>query len=424
MIRFLLKGLMRDRSRSLFPLLIVIAGVMLTVFLHAYYQGAVTILIQSAAHYSTGHVRVMTKAYAAEADQVPNDCALLGIDTLIADLRRCYPELRWTPRIRFGGLLDIPDASGETRAQVPVFGFAADLLSHESPERKVLNIEQAVVRGRVPQKQGEIVIAEELAQTLHVSPGQTATLISSTMHGSMAVSNFVVAGTVRFGVTAMDRGTMIADLADIQQALDMETGAGEVLGFFPDDVYRDDRATAIASEFNGRRSEPANEFSPVMGTLRTESGLSEYFDLFEMFGGVIIGIFVTAMSIVLWNAGLTGGLRRYGEVGVRLAMGEEKGHIYRSMLAESLMIGFFGSLLGTGIGLALAYYLQVKGLDVGSMMKNSTVMMSDVIRAKITPFTFVIGFLPGLIATFLGTAISGIGVYKRQTAQLFKELET
>jgi putative ABC transport system permease protein len=51
-------------------------------------------------------------------------------------------------------------------------------------------------------------------------------------------------------------------------------------------------------------------------------------------------------------------------------------------------------------------------------------MMSNVIRARITSFTYIIGFLPGLLATLLGTAISGIGIYKRQTAQLFKELET
>lgn len=423
MILFLLKGLVRDRSRSLFPIVIVATGVMLTVFLHAYVQGAITIMIQTAAHYNTGHVRVMTKAYSKEADQVPNDYALLGIDTVIAELRQRYPDLRWTPRIKFGGLLDIPDDQGETRAQVPVFGFAVDLLSHESPEWKVLNIHQAVVRGHVPQKRGEIVIADELAHTLNVTPGQTATLISSTMHGSMAVTNFTISGTVRFGVAAMDRGTMIADLADIQQALDMETGAGEILGFFPDDVYHDDRAGALATEFNSRDGEPVGPFAPVMGTLRTESGMAEYLDLVGMFSGIIIGIFVIAMSIVLWNAGLTGSLRRYGEIGLRLAMGEEKGHVYRTMLAESLMIGCFGSLLGTAIGLAMAYYLQVEGLDFGSIMKNSTMMMSDVIRAKITSFTFVIGFLPGLIATFLGTAISGIGIYKRQTAQLFKELE-
>ena len=39
----------------------------------------------------------------------------------------------------------------------------------------------------------------------------------------------------------------------------------------------------------------------------------------------------------------------------------------------------------------------------------------------------VIGYMLGLsyrgVATFLGSAISGLGIYKRKTAQLFKELE-
>ena len=50
-------------------------------------------------------------------------------------------------------------------------------------------------------------------------------------------------------------------------------------------------------------------------------------------------------------------------------------------------------------------------------------MMNNVIRAHITSTTFVIGFLPGVLATAIGTAISGAGVYKRQTASLMKELE-
>src|ERR1700690_3242319 len=117
MISFLFKGLLRDRSRSVFPLITVLAGVVLTVFLHAWMNGAVSSMIQSTAHYNTGHVCVMTHAYAKEADQIPNDLALLGIDTLMAALKRDYPDILWTPRIRFGGLLDIPDASGETKAQ-------------------------------------------------------------------------------------------------------------------------------------------------------------------------------------------------------------------------------------------------------------------------------------------------------------------
>ena len=424
MIRFLLKGLFRDRSRSLLPVLIVAAGVMLTVFFHAWVGGAVTILIQSTAHYGVGHVRVMTKAYAMQADQIPNDLALLGADTVLAGLRRTFPDLLWTPRIKFGGLLDVPDEKGETKTQAPVTGMGVNLLSADSPEWKILNVRGALVRGHLPAKHGDMLLADDLAQRLRVSPGQTVTLIGSTMYGSTAVANFTVVGTVRFGIAALDRAAVLADLSDIQQALDMKDAAGEILGFFPDDVYHEDRANQVTAEFNARYAGTADRFAPIMGTLRSESGLADYLDLVGVFSGVIIAVFVFAMSIVLWNAGLTGSLRRYGEIGVRLAIGEEKGHVYRSMIAESLMIGFGGSVVGTAIGLAFAYYLQIVGIDIGSMLKNSTMMYTDVIRAEVTPFTFVIGFIPGMLATFLGTAISGIGIYRRQTSQLFKELET
>ena len=425
MILFLLKGLLRDRSRSLFPVLIVAAGVMLTVFLQAWLNGALSGLIQSTAHYRTGHVCVMTKAYAEKADQIPNDLALLGIDTLLTTLRQRYPDLLWTPRITFGGLLDIPDEKGETREQSPVSGMGVNLLSPDSPEWKVLNIRPALVQGHLPKKRGEILIAEELAEKLHVQPGQKATLISSTMYGSMTFANFTIAGTVRFGVGPMDRSAIIADLSDIQQALDMQQGCRRNPRLFP----RRSLPRGSGKHRDRRIQCPPHEcFRQVLAdhgnASQLKAGCPIISIMLDTFSGIILGIFVFAMSIVLWNAGLTGSLRRYGEIGLRLAIGEETGHVYRSMMVESLMIGIAGSLAGTAIGLACAYYLQVHGFDIGSMMKNSTMMISDVIRAQVEPLTFVIGFLPGILATFLGTAISGIGIYKRQTSQLFKELET
>jgi len=50
-------------------------------------------------------------------------------------------------------------------------------------------------------------------------------------------------------------------------------------------------------------------------------------------------------------------------------------------------------------------------------------MMPNLVRARITPPDFYIGFIPGVISTVAGTMLSGIGIYKRKTAQLFKELE-
>jgi putative ABC transport system permease protein len=421
-IRFLLKGLLRDRSRSLFPVLIVAAGVTLTVFLFGWMRGVEASVLQSTAHFSSGYVRVTTRAYAVEAGEQPNDLALLGADTLLAGLRARYPELVWTPRITFGGLLDVADARGETRAQAPVSGMGVDLFSPGSREREMLRIGTAVVRGRAPERRGEIVVSDELARRLGIRLGEVATLIGATMNGAMALANFTVVGTVRFGVGPMDHGAMVADLADVRSALDMPDGAAAILGFFRDDLYHEREADTVAARFNAAHRS-ADPYAPVLETLRQSSGLSDLLDYIGVVLNALIGFFVFAMSIVLWNAGLMGSLRRYGEIGVRLAVGEDRGHIYRAMLAESVAIGLVGSLLGTAIGLGAVYVLQVHGFDMRPFLKDSTMMIDDVLRARVTAVGAVIGFLPGLLATLLGTAVSGIGIYRRQTSQLFKELE-
>jgi len=424
MIKFLFKGILRDKSRSLFPFLIVTAGVFLTVALYCYIKGAEASFIRSNANLLSGHVRVMTEAYAKEADQIPNDLALTELPALIQDLQARFPGFIWTPRIRFGGLLDVPDENGETRSQGPAAGMAVRLLSPQTPEIELLDLNKSLVRGRLPERPKEVLISDEFARKLGINPGERATLISSTMFGSMSLANFVVAGTVRFGVSAMDRTAMIADLGDIQDALDMKDAAGEVLGFSKDSVYRQREVDILAASFNARRGDTHDDLSPVMMTLRDQPGMALMVDRLSYATAAIVGVFLFVMSLVLWNAGLLGSLRRYGEIGVRLAIGESKGHLFRSMIYESLMIGALGTLAGTGLGLALSYYLQVKGIDISSMVRNAAMMIPTVLHSQVTPFAYVIGFVPGLLATLLGTAISGRGIYKRQTAQLFKELET
>ena len=423
MIRFLLKGLLRDRARSLLPLVTVVLGSMMTVLAFSWIQGAMSGMIESSATFEAGHVKVMSRAYAAEADQAPNDLAFTGVRALLAELERDYPGLVWTPRIKFGGLIDIPDENGETRAQGPAMGLAVDLRSDKSPERRLLNLDKAVVRGRLPEKAGEIVISDAFAARLGVGPGSTATLIGATMYGGMAVRNFTVSGTIRFGVSALDRGAALADIADVQDALDMADSAGEVLGFFRDSLYRDKEAVALAAAFNAAHGGDGGDFGPVMVPLRGQGGLAQTIDLISSVYSLMLVFFVVVMSIVLWNAGLMGSLRRYGEFGIRLALGEDKGRLYRSLIAEGLAIGVVGSIVGTAVGLGLAYYLQNTGIDISSMMRNASIVMSDVMRARVTPLSYVIGFVPGLAATFLGRAVSGIGIYKRQTARLAKEFE-
>ncbi|MFC2116336.1 ABC transporter permease [Bacteroidota bacterium] len=424
MIRFLFKGLLRDRQRSLLPIIIVAAGVSLSVLMVCYITGILGDFTDFSAKFSTGHVKIMTNSYAENSSQMPTDLALTDVSALLDEVQADYPDMEWVLRTQFGGLLDVPDENGETRSQGPVMGISIDMLTPGSKEPERLTLERILVQGEIPDQLGEILISDDLAVNLEVKPGDHVTLMGSTMYGSMCFYNFVVAGTVRFGTVVMDKGAMIADIRDVQAALDMNDASSEILGYLPGGYWDSEQAEIIKSGFNAKFSDSTDQFSPVMQMLTEQSDLAGYLELIDAMSFIMIFIFVLAMSVVLWVTGLLGGLRRYGEVGIRLAIGEQKGHIFRSMISEAILIGIIGSAFGTIIGLAFSYWLQEKGIDISGMMQGATMMMPGSFHAKIVPSAFYIGFIPGLIASSFGTVLSGIGIYKRQTAVLFKELET
>ena len=425
MIKFLLKGILRDRSRSMLPIIITSIGVALTVLLSGYMKGVFGDIIIQSAKFDTGHVKIMSKAYQEYQDQLPNDLALLEVDGIIADLNVEYPEMDWVKRIKFGGLIDVLDEAGESKGQGPVAGLSFELYSGAGTEVQRLDLEKAIISGKIPSQSKEVLISDEFATKLGLKIGDEVTYIGSTMNGSMAFSVFIISGTVRFGMPAMDRGTIVADVSDVQRILDMEGGSAEILGYLPDDLYEEEATLVIANDFNAKYEESEDEFAPIMLPLRAQSDLGSMIDISNLMSGIFIGIFILAMSVVLWNTGLLAGIRRYKEFGIRLALGESKGHIFRTFTYEAIIVGILGSVIGTMIGLAGVYYMQEVGIDISGMMDqiNTSLMMPSVLRGKVSPDLFYIGFIPGLFAMVLGNMLSGMGIYKSETAGLMKELE-
>jgi putative ABC transport system permease protein len=423
MIKFIIKGIIRDKSKSLIPIAVISVGVMVTVMMSGFLKGVFSDVINQNAKLDTGHVKIMTKPYAENKEQLPNDLALLEINELIDSLNYNYPDLIWTPRIKFGGIMDVPDALGNTKSQGPGMGLAMSLQNKESGELQRLQLNKSLKKGRLPERSGEIVLSDDYAAKLNISPGEKITFFGTTMEGSMVFQSFEMTGTVKFGSPLMDKGTFIIDIIDAQNMLDMENGTGELLGYFKDNKYDDQKALVVSENFNAKFQESEDEYAPVMVTLKDQNGLRESLDMGDAFSGIFIFIFILAMSLVLWNTGLIGGLRRYNEFGIRLALGESKNNVFKLLLIEASVIGSIGSTIGTILGLIFCYYLQEVGIDISDDTANSTIIMPSVMRAYITPNLFFIGFIPGLFSMLFGTALAGRGIYKRETARLFKELE-
>ena len=427
MIFFLTKGLLRDRSRSLFPVIIITITVAIVIFTIGFMRGSMNSVFLDTAIIVSGHEKVVTRAYKEESQMLPNDLALLDIDQMMVDLEKNYPDFFWSPRISFGGLLDIPDSDGETKEQGPVVAIGIDLLSNNSRMIEIWKLDNNLILGRLPETSDEALISQKLASKLNISVGDTGTFIGTTMHNAFTTYNFSVVGTFDLRKGQADNQMMLVDISGAQIALDMENAASEIFGFTHSLFYNDDKAVSVRNHYNNSYSDTSDIFSPIMLAMRDSSQqMGTMVDMVDGFLLIIGGVFLIIVTIVLWNMGLMNGLRRHGEFGLRLAMGESKGDVFRSMIAEAVMIGFAGTAFGTSLGLLLTYYVQEYGIDyseVVSTMSTSSLVMPNIFYAQITPDLYYIGFIPGVIATVFGTMLAGIAIYRREMAQLFKELE-
>ena len=426
MINFLFKGLIRDRSRSFFPLIIITSIVAIIIFFSGFLNGIYNSLFFNTALVNSGHIKVVTHAYNLEYQLLPNDLALLESDKLINDLEEKYQDYMWTRRITFAGLLDVPDSNGETLMQSPVFGLGIDFLSNNSKQFKVWGIDDKITKGKIFSNKNEILLSERLAERLNVNPGNIVTFIGSTMDGAFSTYNFLVSGIFNLNLGPIDKDMMIVDIKGAEIALDMENASSEILGYEKNLFFDDKETVFMRNEYNVQFSDTTDVYRPFMLALRDSNQMSTIVDFSNVIMFIIMALFLIVVTLVLWNMGIMNGLRRYGEIGMRLAIGETKSHVFKSMIAESLMIGFLGSLFGTMIGISITSYLERVGLDYSKAidsLNSSNFAMPNVFYPQVTSELFYIGFIPGILATVFGTMLAGRAIYSREMAQLFKELE-
>jgi len=427
MLKFILKGILRDRSRSLFPIIVVALIVALVIFNRGFLLGTMNGMFRDTAVISSGHVKIMTHAYQEESQLMPNDLALMNVGEITEILGLKYSDYFWSPRISFAGLLDLPDEQGETKSQGPVMAIGIDFLSSESRQFELWELEKRIDSGHMIKNANDALVGAKLAEKLGLSLGDQVTYIGTTMNNAFTTFNFTVVGTFNLGMGPLDKQMMLVDIEGARMALDMNDAASEILGFKHDLYYDDDAAVAIRNQFNAVHSDASDIFRSSMIALRDANQMGAMIDLVDWSTFIILGIFLLIAMIVLWNMGIMSGLRRYGEMGIRLAMGETKGQVYRSLILESVIIGTIGTIIGTLIGLPLTYYVQEVGIDYSAAFENlnsSSLIMSSVFYTKVTPDLYYIGFIPGVLATVFGTMLAGRAIYKREMAQLFKELET
>ena len=258
MINFLFKGLIRDRSRSFFPLIIITAIVAIVIFFSGFLNGIYNSLFFNTALVNSGHVKIVTYAYNLEHELLPNDLALLEVGNLVEKLEDKYDDYIWAPRITFAGLLDVPDDNGETLSQSPIVALGIDFLSENSKQLEIWNLREKVTKGKIFSNKNEAILSEKLSNRLNINPGDIVTYIGATMYGGFATYNFLVSGIFDLNLGPIDKDMMIVDFKGAQYALDMDDAASEILGYKKGLIFDDKETVLMRDIYNAEYADTSD----------------------------------------------------------------------------------------------------------------------------------------------------------------------
>jgi len=431
MIAFLFRGILRDKSRFLFPFSIVAIGVTLVITLVGFMEGVFMGMIDMTANLDAGHLRLVNKPFYDEEHLRPLDRSLAAQSETLNWLKKNSPEkTRWSPRIRWGALLDVPDKNGNTVSQTPIVGMALDLKDKKSLELKRLRLEESLIDGKIPEQDKEMLMGDQLAKTLNIELNQAVTLLGQSFDGGLVMDNYRVVGLVKFGVSAMDKKMVLIDLADAQDSFYMEDMITDWLGFLPAqyslgdyEAIKKNMKQPLSKLIEMPPKSWAEDDQAILLTIRDQQNIGAIADKFNIIKGFVVGIFTFLMMLVLWNAGILNGIHRYGEMGLRLAFGESHWRVIFNTGIEGLFVGVLGTLAGCIFGGVFAWFLQEVGINMGDSFAQSGLMINDVVRARLTTGAFIQGVIPGVFASVAGNLIASIAIFKRTESNLFRELE-
>ncbi len=431
MIAFLFRGILRDKSRFLFPFSIVAIGVTLVITLVGFMEGVFMGMIDMTANLDAGHLRLVNKPFYDEEHLRPLDRSLAAQSETLNWLKKNSPEkTRWSPRIRWGALLDVPDKNGNTVSQTPIVGMALELKDKKSLELKRLRLEESLIDGKIPEQDKEMLMGDQLAKTLNIELNQAVTLLGQSFDGGLVMDNYRVVGLVKFGVSAMDKKMVLIDLADAQDSFYMEDMITDWLGFLPAqyslgdyEAIKKNMKQPLSKLIEMPPKSWAEDDQAILLTIRDQQNIGAIADKFNIIKGFVVGIFTFLMMLVLWNAGILNGIHRYGEMGLRLAFGESHWRVIFNTGIEGLFVGVLGTLAGCIFGGVFAWFLQEVGINMGDSFAQSGLMINDVVRARLTTGAFIQGVIPGVFASVAGNLIASIAIFKRTESNLFRELE-
>lgn len=340
-----------------------------------------------------GPVRVVTTAYAEREQLRPLHENIAESAPIVAKLAALEGVQSAFPIIRTGVGISVGEELGEDGAMMT----GAPQAFYD--EHVLPGLELAGGRWLDAAAEDEqVVLGSRVARDTGAALGDEILLMGTTQYGSMAPISAEVVGVVT-GNTAVE-GQVFVTLDVARWMVDIPEGTLEIV-LFPEGES-DDRAAASAVAEQARRALGADyAVTPWMEATIWVQMLP----VTDAMGQVISIILILVMALAIFNTMTMSVLERTGEIGVMRAMGQTRLGAVGVFLAEALMIGGLGGLLGTVVGAVPALYLERVGVSFGAEAledMGDDYVMTTLMHADFSGEIVATALLVGLTTAALG----------------------
>lgn len=379
MFQLAFRNILRQRSRTAMTLAAIIFGVTGLVLSGGFVADVLTQLGEATIHSQLGHVQVFQKGFYEKGARSPEKFIINDAEQ-IAQFAARMPEVDTVlQRVGFAGLLN----NGKADWAVVGEGVEPDKESH-------LGTFVRIVAGRALRDDDAsgILIGDGVAKALALKPGDSVTLVMNTADGALNTTEFAVIGVFQSFSKDFDARAVRVPIAAARNLVGRE-GANSIVLLLHHTVD-----TSLVKSL----------LIPKLGALgfdvRDWVELSDFYsktvELYRTQFGVLQWIVLVMVLLSVFNTVNMSVSERVGEFGTLMALGNTRGYIFRLVMAESLVLGSIGAVVGGVLGVCSAVLISKVGIAMPPP-PNSNVGYIAIIR--LMPEAVLWSCAVGLLAT-------------------------
>ena len=340
------RNIWRSRTRSLVVIGAVLIGVWSILFIVAFSGAIVGGYVKNAIQNETSHLQLHHPDFVEDKE----------IKYLLDNPDATLAKVTANPMVETATLRTV--VNGMLRSSRGARGVTIKGIDPTS-ETSVTAFDTKIVDGKyfTEGKKNEIVISKELAEKLKLKIRKKVVVQFQDVNNDIIAGAFRIVGIYKTGNTMFDQSNIMVKRTDLNRLIGQADVAHEIAVVLNNKEDLLPTGDVLKSAFPNLLVQNYREISPEVQLYESQIDIS---------ATIFTTIFMLALIFGIINTMLMAVLERNRELGMLMAVGMNKGKVFRMIVLETLLLGLIAAPIGLLLGWLTINYFGNVGIDLGA----------------------------------------------------------